>query len=68
MEYGKALWSAMRERKKSEEKVKMAKNRIRKLEADEKKLGKSLAVVLNKSQRLTKCQQAHRNVLLMIIN
>ena len=44
----------------------MMKNRIKKLESDKNKLGRSLIAISNKSQKVAQCQKEHRNVLIIL--
>lgn len=60
---GKALWSAKRVRKESEERLKALHNRIKKLENTQIKFNRSLINVANKSQQIIACRKSHYNVI-----
>ena len=59
---GKALWSAIKERKESENKLNAMNNHIRKLEFDQFKMSKSLYIISNKSQKLLKYRKDYKEV------
>ena len=58
------MWSAIKQRKESEERLKCAKNRIKKLELDKSKLVENLEQLSRKSKKLAECQQWHQSVFL----
>jgi len=62
---GRALWSAVKQRKESEQRVNAMKNRIKKLELDQSKLNRSLILMSSKSQKILECRKEHENVFIV---
>lgn len=59
---GRTLWSAVKQRKESEERVRAMRNRIRKLELDQSRMNRSLILMSSKSQKVLDCRKQHRDV------
>ena len=62
---GRALWSAVKQRKESEQNVNTMKNRIKKLELDQNKLNRNLILMSSKSQKIINCRRWHQEVFLI---